>query len=393
MNDRDALPLTGTAGAFEEAGASERTMVTRAVTPQQLPLQVDARQHYLLVLQGAQVGRRVAFGKQPLVLGRKPPADVMLVDTEVSSRHCEVAARGNAGDAQVTDLQSTNGTFVDGKPVQGSMRLANGARLQIGGQVFLHEFRSAAEIARSEGLEQDLEKANRYVQSLLPPPVQSGPVRTDWFFQPSAKLGGDAFGYYQLDEHQFAGYLIDVSGHGAGAAMHSVSVMNVLRQRALPDTDFGAPEQVLKRLNDMFQMESHAGMYFSIWYGVFDARTRCLRYASGGHHPAYLVLPGVTELMPLKTRNLVIGAMPEARFVAAQVQVPPGGQLHVFSDGVFEIITKTGQQWDLPDLLPLLQAAPHDSPQQAAWLHQAVTQVARDGPLDDDFSVMIVTFL
>ena len=44
--------------------------------------------------------------------------------------------------------------------------------------------------------------------------------------------------------------------------------MNVLRQRALPNTDFRDPAQVLHRLNAMFQMESHGGMYFSIWYGV-----------------------------------------------------------------------------------------------------------------------------
>jgi len=375
------------------APLGDHTLITRTVTKPVMATELDQREHFLLMVKGEQVGLRIPFGGKPLLLGRKSPCDVVLADSEVSGRHCDVVARGTAGDALVTDLQSTNGTFVDSKRVQGAMRLANGALLQIGGHAFRHEFRLPKEIAQSEELDRDLEKANRYVQSLLPAPIVIGPVRTDWFFQPSTKLGGDAFGYHQLDEHTFAGYLVDVSGHGAGAAMHSVSVMNVLRQRALTGTDFAAPEQVLQRLNAMFQMESHDGMYFSIWYGVFDARSRSLRFASGGHHPAYLACPDIAELLPLKTRNLVIGAAPDARFVAQQVFVPPGARVFVFSDGVFEIVTKTGEQWDLPNLLPLLQSAPADTPQLAKWTYQAVTDVAREGPLDDDFSMLIVTFM
>jgi len=45
---------------------------------------------------------------------------------------------------------------------------------------------------------------------------------------------------------------------------------------------------VLGRLNAMFQMENHNGMFFTIWYGVYDRATE-LVYASAGHHPAYLV--------------------------------------------------------------------------------------------------------
>src|SRR5437762_952768 len=82
-----------------------------------------------------------------------------------------------------------------------------------------------------------LEKASRYIQSLLPAPLAEGPIRSDWVLVPCARLGGDAFGYKFLDERFFAIYLIDVSGHGTGAAMHAVSIINVLRQGALRDTD------------------------------------------------------------------------------------------------------------------------------------------------------------
>jgi serine phosphatase RsbU (regulator of sigma subunit) len=374
-----------------EFAPEERTSIMRTMARPRAAV-MDGREHYLVQVDGLEVGRRILFGRQPLRLGRRPPAEVVVPDPEVSGLHCEVVARGSVGDALVTDLGSTNGTFVNGRRVQGSVRLTQGMRLQIGRQTFEHEFRTPAEVAHAKELREDLDKASRYVQSLLPPRLTQGPVLTDWCFQPSTELGGDAFGHFMLDEHRFAGYLIDVSGHGVGAAMHSVSVMNVLRQRVLPGTDFADPAQVLQNLNAIFQMEAHDGLLFSIWYGVFDRRSRVLRYASGGHHPAFLA-PRGGGLEPLKTRNLVIGAMPEARYTAAEVTVPAGARLFVFSDGVFELHDRTGRAWALADLLPWLAAVPEGEPEPARWLQRAVLEQARPGPLDDDFSLTVVTFL
>ena len=76
---------------------------------------------------------------------------------------------------------------------------------------------------RAVGEQRDLERAANYVQSLLAQPIDEGPLRTEWMFRPSARLGGDAFGCDRLDGQTFAVYLFDVCGHGIGAAMHSVS--------------------------------------------------------------------------------------------------------------------------------------------------------------------------
>lgn len=384
-------PMSDFPGDTEFASDDRTTIMKTVARPQALA--PDEREHYLVQVEGNEPGRRIRFGRQPLRIGRRVPADVLLADAEVSGLHCEVIARGWAGDALVTDLQSTNGSFVNGRRVQGSARLAQGMRLQIGRQVFVHEFRTPAEVAQAEELTHDLDKARHYVQSLLPARLMQGSVLTDWCFEPSSQLGGDAFGHFMLDEHRFACYLIDVSGHGVGAAMHSVSVMNVLRQRVLPGTDFGDPAQVLRQLNALFQMESHDGLVFSIWYGVFDGRDRRLRYASGGHHPSYLASPDAGSLAPLRTRNLVIGALPEAGFQAAEVEVPAGARLFLFSDGVYELHARDGRAWALADLLPWLAQVPPADEAPARWLQQAVLAQARPGPLEDDFSLLAVTFL
>ncbi|MBT8333422.1 MAG: PAS-domain containing protein, partial [Deltaproteobacteria bacterium] len=138
-------------------------------------------------------------------------------------------------------------------------------------------------------LDQELSEAAEYVKNILPHPLQKGKINIDWKFVPSTSLGGDAFGYYWLDENHFVIYLIDVSGHGVGAALLSVSVINALRSQSLTGTDFKDPAQVLASLNKAFPCEENNYMFFTIWYGVYNKSTRELIYASGGHPPALFI--------------------------------------------------------------------------------------------------------
>ncbi len=184
-------------------------------------------------------------------------------------------------------------------------------------------------------LKNELEEADHYVKSLLPKKFDDEKIATDWVFKTSTSLGGDCFGYGAIDDNNFAMYLLDVCGHGVGAALLSVSAMNALRSRSLVDVDFTNPAQVLSGLNSAFDMDKQNGMYFTLWYGVFNYHTRELRYASGGHPPAILVSGG--EYKKLKTNGMVIGGMSESKFESASVTVPPKSKLYIFSDGVYEL--------------------------------------------------------
>jgi len=349
--------------------------------------------HCLVFSSGPEAGRRLRLGELPLRVGRRAPCELVLADPLVSGQHCEVSARTGEDHAWVVDLGSTNGTFVDGERVSGRVPLPHGAVLQVGMQLLRHELHPPGEAERSETLERDLQQASRYIVSLLPRPIEAGPVRTDWVFEPSASVGGDAFGYMALDDDRFAGFLIDVSGHGVAAAVHTVSVLNVMRQRALAGVDFGEPSQVLERLNEMFGMEAHGGLFFTFWYGVYSHRSRALRYASAGHHPAFLVDAARRAMRPLRTRNPPVGAMTDPRFAAAAVEVEPGSTLYIFSDGVFEIEAADGRMLALADFTPLLLEAAEPGVGEPETLRRRVRQRTRGGPWADDFSILAVKFL
>lgn len=369
----------------------DRTVIRPAAGARSAPATDWA--HSVIELSGTDAGRRHTVGPLPLTLGRKPPADILVPQAEVSAAHCRVQRAAGADALQVFDLNSTNGTFVDGRRVQGQADWPPGGLLQVGQHLFRHEYQPAALAEAANELERDLDKAGRYVQALLPPPIRNEVLVADSFFRPSARLGGDAFGYQALDEDRFAGYMIDVCGHGAGSAMHTVSVLNVVRQRALPRTDFADPAQVLERLNELFPMESHGELYFSIWYGVYDRRAQSLAFAAAGHHPAFLRSPDGATLQPLGTRNPLIGVMPGATYTAGRVAVPPGSRLYLFSDGAFETVAADGRPRGLQEFLPLLLAPPEPPLSEPERLYRRAIEQAAGAVLDDDFSAVTVTFL
>jgi len=292
----------------------------------------------------------------------------------------------------VLDLGSTNGTFLDGKRVTGSAPLSSNSRLEVGDHVLKHVWRSRSELEALQRLDRDLANASRYVHSLLPAELEEGPIVTEWMLLPSNRLGGDAFGYHSLDTQNFAIYLIDVCGHGAGAALHAVTVTNALRQQALPNTDFRNPAQVVQRLNAMFQMDRHGGMFATLWYGVYDLDARTLTFCSAGHHPGFLVPPARDRALPLTTKNIVVGAVADHDFKADSVDVAPGSKVYVFSDGVFEITTRDGVQWGISDFVPLLTQPLMPGTAEPTRLLQAVQKCAGGVVLEDDFSMVVVTF-
>ena len=245
-------------------------------------------------------------------------------------------------------------------------------------------------LASQQALASELALAADYVISLLPKPIVEGPVQTRWHYIPSTQLGGDCFGYHWIDQDHFAMYLLDVCGHGVGAALLSVSALNALRAQTLPDTDFRVPDRVLTALNGAFQMQDHNDLYFTIWYGVFNRNTRELRYASGGHPPALLFCGGETK--QLITENFFIGGMSDSTYASGSVLLPGPARLYVFSDGVYEVDRTDGTMWTLEGLEGYLLPNPLDGSAEIDSLYGFLQEMHGQPTLDDDFSILKIGF-
>lgn len=90
------------------------------------------REFSLRVLEGKEQGTVYPVNKPRLLIGRGK-ADVIIDDALVSRVHCAIEI--SADEVVLRDLESTNGTLVDGKPIQAAP-LSNGSTFKIGAHVF-----------------------------------------------------------------------------------------------------------------------------------------------------------------------------------------------------------------------------------------------------------------
>ncbi len=265
------------------------------------------------------------------------------------------------------------------------------ARIRYHSNAYIHRLQRDEAFAVLEEqqrvIARELAEAAAYVRSLIPAPMPADTaVPTDWRFIASSTLGGDSFGYHWLTPNQLAIYLLDVCGHGVGAALLSVSAINTIRNHTLPGTDFAAPAEVLDGLNRAFPMEKQDGKYFTIWYGVLDTATRQLRYAVGGHPPAIAVKPD-GSIERLASPGTMIGAFDFAEFTEASATLDPGTKLFVYSDGCYEVVDGEGALMTLDQFSRIL-AASGPPPDELDRVVDAVQAYQKRLDFDDDFSLV-----
>jgi serine phosphatase RsbU (regulator of sigma subunit) len=308
---------------------------------------------------------------------RRGIVDIQLPDGKV--RLLEVAS---------APIHDTEGT------ITGAVEIARDVTDQKKAQALLNKtlLESSEELDR---LNSELSDAAGYVKSVLPRPITAGAICADWRFIPCSNLGGDSFGYHWIDEDHFAVYLIDVSGHGWGAALFSVSIVNAIRSHSLPATDFRNPAKVLAALNHAFPSEHHNDMFSTVWYGVLQQSSGILTYSSGGHPPGLLVAKttdGAFEHVKLRTPGIIIGGRPKAVFENKSHEVISGSRLLLFSDDVYEMRQSDNHIWGLNNFLSFVKEA---TGFKASYLDAIINRaqaLMHGSAFDDDVTLLEICF-
>jgi pSer/pThr/pTyr-binding forkhead associated (FHA) protein len=109
----------------------------------------------LVIEQGKTRTRTLHLRRAEGLIGRERGCDFRIVSAEVSRRHCMLRVRD--GFVTVEDLDSSNGTFLNGEPVEGRQVVRPGDRLRIGPVTLVVEYQLTPEaidrLLRGEGQE------------------------------------------------------------------------------------------------------------------------------------------------------------------------------------------------------------------------------------------------
>lgn len=160
-------------------------------------------------------------------------------------------------------------------------------------------------------------------------------------------LGGDCYDFMPLGKHGAAFSIGDASGKGLSAALLISNVQSSLRTAAGFAGDDTAA--VLAAVNRQVHACSSPDRYATLFYGVFEARTRILRYVNAGHNPP-IVLRCDGSIQWLEKGGAPVGMFASWNYEEGTVRLNPGDWVLAYTDGVIEAVDPSGKEWGLDGL-------------------------------------------
>ena len=238
-------------------------------------------------------------------------------------------------------------------------------------------------------LQRDLQLATRVQRSFLPGERFSAPGMEIHATMHTAKeVGGDFYDFFTLDEHRVGIVIGDVVGKGVPASLFMAVTRTVIRATARHLEE--SPGQCLQIVNDTLVDTSREDVFVTVFYGVYDRRDGSLVYANGGHNPPVLVAPGRADLLPL-TGGVALAMFDGLSYDENRVEVPSGGKLFLYTDGVTESANVTEDEFGDDRVRENLLASVHRGPGDTIEeMLRAVEGFAGTTPQFDDIAMLVL---
>ena len=240
-------------------------------------------------------------------------------------------------------------------------------------------------------LERELGIARQMQLSILPTkfPAATG-YEVFANMQPARAVGGDFYDVLQLEEGRLGVAIADVSDKGVPAALFMMSSRTLLRGAAIGCRD---PGDVLLEVNNMLTANNESMMFVTVFYAIFDPRNGTLSYANGGHNEPLLVhADGSSELLP-PTGGVAAGVMPGFEYASRTVDLSPGDDIVLYTDGVTEAMNAKDEEFGVERLLRLFaDGRAADAKQANTTVFQAVSDFAEDTPQSDDITCLTLRY-
>ena len=234
----------------------------------------------------------------------------------------------------------------------------------------------------------DLEAARAIQFSLVSDTeFESGPISIHSEMQPADSVGGDYYDIIDLGDGRIAFVVADVAGHGLPAALLMALLQGSLR--SLISSGLRGAELVGK-LNTYLVANMPENRMITFFYGELDPATGQLDYVNAGHNPPYLYDSSGSRR--LDSTGVVLGAVDGVPFREANIELPPGARVLLFTDGIVEAANPADEEFGEERLERLIGEKGDIAPASLieSTVANVVTFCGKAKPADD-MTMMIVS--
>jgi serine phosphatase RsbU (regulator of sigma subunit) len=267
----------------------------------------------------------------------------------------------------------------------------------------LHRARVHAQTLDNQRVEQELALAWRIQKSFLPDELPDIP---GWqlaaTLKPARETSGDFYDVIPLPDGGWGILIADVADKGVAAALYMALSRTLIRTYA---AEYGAqPELVLSAANRRILVDTHAGLFVTVYYGILDPVTGTLTYSNAGHNPPYLLgTRAGGSFQSMRRTGMALGVLEDVVWERKTVQIAPGDVLVLYTDGVTDAQNAQQAFFGEERLLEVVRAnvgaqasknlSTGQGPSARDVKEALTTEIHRfvgDAPQFDDITLMIV---
>jgi len=193
-----------------------------------------------------------------------------------------------------------------------------------------------------ERLERELALASEIQQRFQPTaPPQIDGYELQGISFPCYEIGGDYYDFIEREDGRLVIALGDVSGKGTAAALLMSSLHAAVHAQAgSHDSLVSTISAVNKYLADNIP----ANRFVTLFYAELDPDSGALSFLNAGHNPP-LIVHAAGTVEQLASGGLPLGIKPDADYREGRTQLLPGDVLVIYSDGVTEAVSPTGEEF------------------------------------------------
>jgi serine phosphatase RsbU (regulator of sigma subunit)/pSer/pThr/pTyr-binding forkhead associated (FHA) protein len=237
-------------------------------------------------------------------------------------------------------------------------------------------------------LDEELRRASRIQQALLPDGRRAGP-----FFDavgasiPSRAIGGDFFDYQDLREGRFGFGLGDITGKGPPAALLTALVQGILAAHA---STTAKPDEVIAFVNRVLLSRRIESRFLTLFLGALSPDGR-LTFCNAAQNPPLLFAE--QSARRLETGGTLVGAFEDATYDRETLQLASGDTIVLYSDGITEAMNGDGEEFGEDRLRDIVQRSLAESPGRILQaVFEAVHAFAHGAPQNDDLTAVVLRF-
>ena len=239
-----------------------------------------------------------------------------------------------------------------------------------------------------ERMERELALASEIQQRFQPtaPPHITGYELQGISF-PCYEIGGDYYDFIEREDGRLVIALGDVSGKGTSAAILMSSLHAAIHAQAGSHDSLVA---TISAVNRYLADNIPANRFVTLFYAELDPESGSMSFLNAGHNPP-LIVHAAGTVEQLASGGLPLGIKPDAEYREGRTQLQPGDVLVIYSDGVTEAVSPTGEEFGPTRLYEVVSRNVEAS---AAGIRDRIesslTKFAQGTSAADDITLVIV---